>query len=318
MSKPNAITEIDGLVEDYLDACKANGVKASTIKGTYGYSLRDVFLPFCRAKGVRHLAEVDNRFMTKFANELKDRPAKNKDKPLSEHTVHTYRRALNQFLKWVREDGRVAVPLTKNPKLGRLPKNGITVLERDDIDRIERVADSQRDKLIVRVLADTGVRVSELTGLTIDDIIDRGGNDYLRIRHGKGDKDRLVPLYEPLLGRINEYAHRDRKVDEEAKHIFTSEKRIPGKGFEPLTKSGVQQLIRKLGEDAGIKRVYPHLFRHSFITWLIIRRVAPNQIAEIVGHENTRMIDEVYAHLVPANAYDAMADLFKTKKGSRS
>jgi integrase len=66
-----------------------------------------------------------------------------------------------------------------------------------------------------------------------------------------------------------------------------------------------------------MKRPYPHLFRHSLTTWLIIRGVQPKQIAEIVGHENTRMIDEGYSHLVPANAYDAMAGLFKSKRTAR-
>jgi site-specific recombinase XerD len=323
--KTTANDELEDLVEEYLDACKANGVKASTLEGTYGYSLRKVFLEsFCKPKGVRRLAQVDSRLLVQFANDLKGRPAKNKfdedgkPKRLSEHTIFTYRRAVNQFLNWVREDGRVEVAAAKNPKLGHLPKNLPDVLERDEIDKLERLAESERDKLIVRVLADTGMRLGELLALTVDDIVVRHGKDYIRIRHGKGDKERLVPLHEPLLSQLTDYGHRDRRVDEEAKHIFTSLKRIPGNGFEPLTKSGVQQMIRKLGEDAGLKkRVYPHLFRHSFITWLVIKGVPLLQIMEIVGHSDMQMLQK-YTHLAPANAYDAMAGLFKGRKGPRA
>lgn len=57
----------------------------------------------------------------------------------------------------------------------------------------EDVAATERDKLIIRVLADTGARVGELLGLQLNDLVERNRNHYLRVR-GKGDKERLVPI----------------------------------------------------------------------------------------------------------------------------
>jgi integrase len=92
--------------------------------------------------------------------------------------------------------------------------------------------------------------------------------------------------------------------------VFLALNRRPesrGGTYKPVTESGIQQLVRNLARTVGIeRRVYPHLLRHSYITWAIRRGMHPVQIRQIVGHESTAMIDRVYTHLVPQDAYDAM------------
>ena len=66
-------------------------------------------------------------------------------------------------------------------------------------------------------------------------------------------------------------------------------------------------MIRLLALDAGItKRVYPHLFRHSFITWQLEGGLNPILLSRIVGHESLTMINQVYAHVTMDTAYDAL------------
>jgi len=66
-------------------------------------------------------------------------------------------------------------------------------------------------------------------------------------------------------------------------------------------------MIKIIGQVAGVeKRVYPHLLRHSFITWSLTRGMNPIQLAQIVGHTSLAMIQQVYSHLTPSDAYDAM------------
>jgi integrase len=58
---------------------------------------------------------------------------------------------------------------------------------------------------------------------------------------------------------------------------------------------------------AGVmKRVYPHLLRHSFATWQLSRGMNPIQLAQILGHSSLTMIQAVYSHLSPGDAYEAM------------
>jgi len=149
--------------------------------------------------------------------------------------------------------------------------------------------------------------VGELVKLRLGDLTSQGRQHYLRVR-GKGSKERLVPIPR-LYPRLRRYADRGRPKETVTDRLFVSLKRRPeslGGAYEPLTESGVQQLIRNVPRVVGIqRRVYPHLLRHSYISWAIRRGMHPVQIRQIVGHESTAMIDRVYSHLVPQDAYEA-------------
>jgi integrase/recombinase XerD len=99
--------------------------------------------------------------------------------------------------------------------------------------------------------------------------------------------------------------------------VFLSHRRRPNGGdYEALTTSGVDQMIRNVGEMAGIaKRVYPHLLRHSFATWQLSRGMNPIQLAQIMGHSSLSMIQAVYSHLSPTDAYEAMLRTLREDEG---
>jgi integrase len=78
---------------------------------------------------------------------------------MSKHTVHSYMRANNHFLGWA---GREGVQVTAKAQLPRLPKQLVGVLCREEIAAMEDAAQTERDRIIVRTLADTGIRVGEL------------------------------------------------------------------------------------------------------------------------------------------------------------
>ncbi len=77
--------------------------------------------------------------------------------------------------------------------------------------------------------------------------------------------------------------------------------------YEPLTESGVQQLVRDLGAKAGLsKRVHPHVFRHSAATWMLRRGTNPLLVAQMLGHESLAMITRTYSHLTVDDAHEAL------------
>jgi integrase len=80
----------------------------------------------------------------------------------------------------------------------------LDVLDSEEIDRLEAAAGTERDRLILRILADCGLRAEEVCSLQMDDIIRRDRQAHLRV-HGKGDRDRLVPLPPTLLRRTERY-----------------------------------------------------------------------------------------------------------------
>jgi len=295
-----ARSALDRLVDEYLAACRARGLSIRTVREAYGYALREVFLPFCKDAGVTEPAGVTTRVLDLLTTHLPDHGGRRG--PLSKFTVATYVRAVNVFLGWARREGEVGDVRAQTPKL---PRRLLDVLTRDEIARLEDTAKTERDKLIIRVLADTGIRVTGLTELRTTDLIERDRHAYLPVRE-KGDKQRDVPIMPQLGRRLRRFIERGRPRDATSNRVFVSLRRRRGE-YEPLTRFGVEQLVRLLGEEAGLtKRVHPHLFRHSFATWALTRGMNPVQLAQIMGHSSLAMIHNVYSHLTPRDAYSAL------------
>jgi integrase len=134
-------------------------------------------------------------------------------------------------------------------------KHVLDTLSRDEIQRMEDAADTERDKLIVRLLADTGMRLGELLALRPQDIRVEGGKNVLKVR-GKEDRDRLVPLSPALARRLKRFADRGRR-DSSTDHIFLTLRRGRASGqLDPVTESAVEQVIRALGQVAGIRSAF--------------------------------------------------------------
>src|SRR5215831_18966973 len=153
---PAARTPLARLVDDYLAAARAAGASPKTIRFSYGFPLKEVFLPWAEEQAITGPAQLDNRVLDRFAVHLRDHGGKRG--PLSEHSIWTYVKAVNRFVRWLKEEG-------------------------------EGVA-AERDKLIVRVLADTGIRVGELVKLTTSAFEERSGSYFLKVS-GKGARERL-------------------------------------------------------------------------------------------------------------------------------
>ncbi|MBO0703092.1 MAG: tyrosine-type recombinase/integrase, partial [Candidatus Dormibacteraeota bacterium] len=227
----------------------------------------------------------------------------------STFTVNSYVRTVNVFLAWAREEGETT---TANARLAREPSRVVETLTRDEIAAMEKAA-NLRDALIVRLLADTGIRASELCGLRVDDLVDRERHDYIKVR-GKGEKERLVPVPPATARRLRHYIRSRPPTGTSGDRIFVSRRRNARTGeYEPIEVSGLEQVIRSLARDAGLrKRVYPHIFRHTYISELLKRKVDSTKVRRVVGHSSTQLIDRVYGHLLHSDlageVLDALAE----------
>ncbi len=294
-----------GLVGDYLAHCRAKGLSPKTVRGSYGFVLKGVFLPWCAREGLTQPAELTPRALDRFTSELLEKGGRRG--PLSRFSIASYVETVNWWLRWLAAEGetktiaKAAVP--------RRPERVLDVLSREEVQLLEDAAGNERDKLMVRLLADTGTRVGELLALRITDLVERDRNHYIRVR-GKGDKERLVPVPR-LWRRLQRYVERSRPRDTTSDRIFLSQRRDRRTGdYEPLTNSGVEQLLRNLGEQARTgRRVYPHLLRHSYATWALNRGMNPIMLAQVLGHSSLVMIQRNYAHATPSDAHELMARL---------
>lgn len=176
------------------------------------------------------------------------------------------------------------------PKAERLLPDVLTV---EEIDAMIATFDMTtvkgcRDNAIVEVLYSTGLRVSELVSLRIDNLF--FGEGYIRVV-GKGDKQRLVPVGSAARDKIQLYMELRRPKRSTEATLFLNNR------GEPLTRIMVFNIIKQAARLAGVdKNISPHTLRHSYATHLLEGGANIRQVQELLGHESISTT-EVYTHL---------------------
>ncbi len=141
-----------------------------------------------------------------------------------------------------------------------------------------------RNLLMISFMLDCGLRVSEMINLEVDDI----QTDMHLIKvHGKGNKERLVPLSDTTLYYFYNYLDINKKV---SSFLFVDIKN------NKLTTSAVRRILINLRNKLGYTTLYPHYLRHTFATYFIIYGGDPLSLKIILGH-TTLYMTEVYVHI---------------------
>ena len=150
---------------------------------------------------------------------------------------------------------------------------------------------SLRDRTIIEVMYATGVRVSELVSLDIDDVdLDES---FVRCM-GKGSKERIIPLHDEAVETVSEYLEDGRPSlagNAAGRALFVSRK--GGR----LTRQALWLILKGRAQAAGIERkITPHTLRHSFATHLLIGGAPLRHVQELLGHASITTT-QVYTHL---------------------
>ncbi len=124
-------TSLHRLVEDYLADCRARGLSPKSLHA-YGYPLKQVLLPFCERQGIGEPMSLDSRALNRFTSELLEKGGRRG--ALSRHSVASYVRSVNLFLRWCRQEGEIGNVQAQAPKV---PRRAVDVLTREEVDRLE-------------------------------------------------------------------------------------------------------------------------------------------------------------------------------------
>ena len=168
----------------------------------------------------------------------------------------------------------------KMPKKDRrLPE----VLTKEEVKKMIDSTDNIKSRLIISLLYSSGLRVSELVNLKVEDLNFGEGTGW--VRRGKGSKDRLIIISENLTNELRSYL--ENKKDNV--YIFSKEK--------ALTTRNIQKIIKGTRERAGInKKVTPHTLRHSFATHLLEQGTDIRMIQAMLGHASLNTT-QLYTHI---------------------
>ena len=170
----------------------------------------------------------------------------------------------------------------------------------------ERYPSSHRNKVLIELMLDTGLRLAEVCALRWKDVDLNTGK--LMVRQGKGAKDRTLWVDEERLDDLREW--RERQVEwlgESPKHVFTT------RNGDPLQHRYVQKMVKNYSEKAGIdKNVHPHTLRHTFATDLYRETGKIRIVQKALGHADlsTTMI---YTHIVDDELEEALKSFRKRK-----
>lgn len=245
-----------------------------------------------------------------------------KDNGLSTRSLARILSGVRSFYRFLVLEGEIEqdpTELLESPKRGKqLPR----VLTVEEIDRIQSVIDMStpegiRNHCIIEVLYSCGLRISELTGLLIPNLfLDEG---FIRI-HGKGNKERLVPISRRAAEELRTWLEIRRNIEVKKgyeDHVFVSKTR--GK---PLSRISLFIFIQRYAAEAGIeKEISPHTFRHSFATHLLQGGANLRAIQDMLGHENLSTT-EIYLQVDTSHLRDQMLmhhprNLKKTDSGDQ-
>lgn len=203
-------------------------------------------------------------------------------------------RSFYRFLLLENEVETDPTELLESPKLGKHLPEVLSVEEIDAIlAAIDQVPDEGvRDRAVIEVLYSCGLRVSELCGLRLSDLFLTDG--YIHV-HGKGNKERLVPISPRAIQELDRWfavRGKARLKPGEEDFVFVSLSR--GKRLSRIT---VFYNIKKYANLAGIRKTLsPHTFRHSFATHLLQGGANLRAIQAMLGHESIATT-EIYMHV---------------------
>lgn len=233
--------------------------------------------------GDLELEKVDYLFLRKYLAQLKE-------KQLSNRSVNRHLSSLRSFFRFLTREGL----LKTNPILSlsspKQEKHLPLFLTEDEVSKLIEAAlpkdePGLRDRAILETFYSTGIRISELAGLSTQDLDFIGG--IVKVM-GKGKKERLVPIGERAIASIRDYLGA-RKIQTDILFLNKSKKRI--------TTRGIRNIVRKYILNAGIKQgVSPHTLRHSFATHLLNRGADLRSVQELLGHVNLSTT-QIYTHL---------------------
>lgn len=200
-------------------------------------------------------------------------------------TINRRLAALTTFFRWINDKGLApdnpAAGVTGVDKVKLAPK-WLTRPEQNALIRQVRKKGRLRDMALVSLLLQTGLRVSELCDLAIGDIqlSDRKGS--VRVRAGKGEKERSIPLNAEAREHLKNYLAtlpESQRTDGEAA-LWLGQRR------DPLMANGVERLVREYARRADLPGCTPHTLRHSFAKNLVDAGTPLDQVAALLGHEN--------------------------------
>ena len=249
----------------------------------YGQDL-NAFVEFAEVKKISEFADLSSAFIRSWIVYLIEGGMKNK-------SVNRKLASLRTFYKWMRKEGLIDhSPMTKvqGPKNEKhlpvfakeseLLPSKIEELFSDDYS-------GKRDALMLELFYQTGIRLSELIGLTLKDI---HGNQIKVL--GKRNKERIIPISDDLVQQIQEYLELRKEISSKCENLL-----LLDSGNKLYPTFAYRKINYYLGKVTSLDKKSPHILRHTFATHMLNRGTGLETLKDLLGHANLSAT-QVYTH----------------------
>lgn len=295
--RPISRNSLGLLIRAFLDECELAGLSPNTLAGYRGTLERfewwvgetgreldpATLMPADLREYLRYVQSSPNRWNS---------PNPNTAKPIQGSSLDTYYRTLRRFFNWLVDQEYIdRSPMDKRLRPPRFQSEPINPFEPEELARLSRALRNlppgelpARDRAIVAVLLDVGLRASELVNLTIDDLDVMSG--VVVVRRGKGNKTRTVQLGSSARQAVRRYWIRyraDHVEDTTAPFFANQHNRL-------LTSWGLAQLTERIGKRAKVLPCNPHRFRHTAAISALRAGMGLLELQTILGHSSLEMV----------------------------
>jgi integrase/recombinase XerD len=276
------------LIDEYLNFMAVEkGASRNTIEG---YS-RDLsrYAGFVEERGVLEISAIETEDVIAYLASLRG-------EGLAANSVNRALAAIRGFYRYLLREKRVDHTPVAHIALAKVWTRLPDVLSRDEMALLLAQPGAGtpadiRDSAMLELMYATGIRVSELIGLTVNSINWQVG--YL-VAMGKGEKERIVPVGQTASERVKRYQEGARPLllkGRESHLLFLNRS---GKG---LTRQGFWKIVKKYAARAGLdKAIHPHTFRHSFASHLLEGGADLRSVQIMLGHADISTT-QIYTHV---------------------
>ncbi len=277
------------LIEQFLNYLVVERGLAQNTIISYRHDLFK-FTEYLEGAGIKSARGVKKNDLNQYMAELKKRR-------LSSNSISRNLAAIKMFFRFLANEGHLKenpTSIIESPKMWKKLPDALSVAEVEKILGMTAGRDwiHLRDKACLELMYATGMRVSEITNLKLQDLnMDVG---FIRCM-GKGSKERIVPLGRAAKTAVDKYLKRVRakllKKGKTEPGLFLT--RLGGK----MTRQNFWKMIKNYTRSAGIKKkISPHTLRHSFATHLLERGADLRVVQEMLGHANISTT-QIYTHI---------------------